>query len=56
MGTVGNVYGKLVTERVVSCTDQLTGDEQYGFRVGSAGVDQVSVFENESKNYLRQSE
>ncbi len=44
MSITGNVYGKVIIERVQQLTEEKIGEEQGGFRKGRGCVDQIFCF------------
>ena len=43
LSVVGKVYGRVLIERVIECTDEAIGEEQCGFRSGRGCSDQIFV-------------
>ena len=43
LSVVGKVYGRVLIERVIECTDEAIGEEQCGFRSGRGCTDQIFV-------------
>ena len=43
LSVVGKVYGRVLIERVIECTDKAIGEEQCGFRSGRGCIDQIFV-------------
>ena len=53
LNTPGNVYGRILIEKVSSLIEGLIGEEQCGFRSGRGCVDQVFVMKQMSAKFVK---